>query len=159
MSSRLFEARFWAKVQKTDSCWLWTAAKNRFGYGRFMLNGKVVRAHRVAWTLAYGQIPEGAGFHGTCVLHLCDNPMCVNPSHLVLGTQGENCRDMASKGRAWNPTADACRATTQCPAGHDYSPENTYRGSSGRKCKICVRARATAYYHRAVKPCRKQRNS
>lgn len=96
-----FEERFWAKVDKSGACWLWTGAKAAHGYGRVQLERtRTLRgAHRVAWELTYGTIPEGEGYHGWCVCHHCDNPSCVNPEHLFLGTQRDNVRDMVEKGR------------------------------------------------------------
>jgi hypothetical protein len=89
------DERFWAKVNKTDGCWIWTAAKTRGGYGNFGLGSKrYVRAHRLAWELTYGSIPAGM-----FVCHRCDNPPCVNPSHLFLGTSSDNLRDCVAKGR------------------------------------------------------------
>lgn len=87
--------RFWAKVQKTDTCWLWTASANLRGYGWIGVNGRLRRATRVAWELQIGEIP--AGLH---VLHTCDNPRCVRQDHLWLGNHVDNMRDMAQKGRA-----------------------------------------------------------
>ena len=92
--------RFWDKVDKSGKCWEWTACKFKSGHGGFRVNGKTVRAHRVAWELTNGPVPDGDGFHGTCVCHSCDNPSCVNPAHLFLGTQGDNMNDKTDKGRA-----------------------------------------------------------
>lgn len=88
--------RFWIKVRKTRTCWLWRRAKSAHGYGQFhyFMGHKQIAAHRVSWLLAYGEIPEGM-----CVLHDCDNPVCVNPNHLFLGTQKDNIHDMQYKGR------------------------------------------------------------
>jgi hypothetical protein len=86
--------RFWPKVDKSGDCWVWTASKNDRGYGHFGRGGRTVSAHRVAWELARGPIPEGLW-----VLHKCDNPPCVNPAHLFLGTPGDNARDREAKGR------------------------------------------------------------
>lgn len=85
--------RFWAKVHKTERCWLWQGAK-AWGYGKIYVEGHVIRAHRVAWEMTHGPIPEGL-----LVLHECDTPACVNPSHLRLGTQRENISDCRSRGR------------------------------------------------------------
>lgn len=91
-------ARFWARVDRSGECWLWTSETNRFGYGRFMLwhDGMRTRilAHRLALKL-YGV----ALADDQVVMHTCDNPPCVNPSHLSVGTQLENIRDARDKGR------------------------------------------------------------
>lgn len=94
--------RFWSKVDRgggPDACWLWTAHKTRGGYGQLRVDGHQATAHRVSWELAHGPIPPGHGYHGTCVLHRCDNPPCCNPSHLFLGTNADNMADMKAKGR------------------------------------------------------------
>lgn len=105
------EDRFWAKVNKDGPtpthvdylgpCWVWTAATNRGGYGVFGIIRTVNNlAHRVAWQLEHGGIPEGM-----CVCHHCDNPPCVRPDHMYLGTLIENNEDMARKGRQKLPPA------------------------------------------------------
>jgi hypothetical protein len=90
--------RFEDKFTKSDGCWEWEAAKNRLGYGHFRLDGKTQLAHRIAYQLYVGEIPEGM-----CVCHHCDNRKCVNPEHLFLGTQADNVRDCGNKGRRVYP--------------------------------------------------------
>ena len=82
-----------------SACWEWTAAKFKRGYGQFGLFRKTLQAHRVSWIIANGAIPKAAGHHGICVCHRCDNPSCVNPGHLFLGTHTDNMRDMEAKDR------------------------------------------------------------
>ncbi len=87
--------RFWEKVQKTDKCWEWTASLGSRGYGQFMVStGNITKAHRMAWKLTYGEIPDKME-----VLHNCDNPICCRPDHLFLGTQIDNINDMVRKKR------------------------------------------------------------
>lgn len=88
--------RFWEKVDKSGECWLWIGAKSSpWLYGNLLISGRKYRlAHRISWELTYGSIPDGL-----CVLHHCDNPSCVRPSHLWLGTQLDNSKDCIAKGR------------------------------------------------------------
>ena len=97
--------RFWPKVNKRgpDECWEWTASTIAGGYGHMGVNGKIVLAHRVSYELHNGPIPSGDGYHGTCVLHKCDNPKCVNPKHLFLGSNADNMADRELKGRGATP--------------------------------------------------------
>lgn len=94
------EGRFWTKVQQGDGCWEWQASR-RLGYGRFWLNGRFVAAHRFAWEQENGSVPEGLE-----VCHRCDNPPCVRPDHLFLGTTQENINDMVAKGRHRGPIGE-----------------------------------------------------
>ena len=90
-----FEQRFWAKVLKTPSCWLWQGATAGRGYGVFGTNRDgLMYAHRFSYELHCGPIGDGL-----VILHTCDTPNCVNPVHLVAGTQRENVLDMIKKGR------------------------------------------------------------
>jgi len=85
--------------EPNTGCWLWTASLSGGGYGSFRVGEKKLYAHRVAYDLYKGPIPEGDGYHGTCVCHTCDTPECVNPEHLFLGTHTDNMRDRSAKGR------------------------------------------------------------
>lgn len=92
--SKAIEDRFWAKVDRGGECWLWTAGRDSSGYGSLRTGHTKVSAHRLSWQLHHGQIPPGQN-----VLHRCDNPRCVRPDHLFLGTQADNVADMVAKGR------------------------------------------------------------
>lgn len=88
-------AEFWKKVDKSGDCWVWTSGKNQGGYGIFHVNGGVVMATHYSLLLAMGEKPK-APFYA---LHRCDNPPCVNPAHLFVGTKLDNKRDQMAKGR------------------------------------------------------------
>lgn len=127
------EERFWLKVQKTDpeSCWWWTGGKTKLGYGMiwdYDRKGHSM-AHRVAWELHHGPIPDGLHID-----HLCRHPSCVNPAHLEPVTRAENARRGLAPllGFAHN------RAKTACSQGHMFTPENTYLYKDGR-VRVCRR--------------------
>jgi hypothetical protein len=106
------EDRFWSKVLKTDTCWLWQRQLNNKGYGCFYFshsgNRRNMYAHRMSWIMANGPIPAGLN-----VLHICDTPACVNPSHLRLGSQADNISDCKSKGRFADTRAHGAKLSEQ----------------------------------------------
>ncbi len=127
--------RFWAKVNKTETCWLWTGAHTPLGYGRFSVGQhRLVCAHRWAYEAVLGPIPEGL-----VIDHLCRVPACVNPSHLEpVTTRINNLRGIGY-------TAQRA-AQTQCVNGHDFTVENTYvRPNRTRDCRRCRAARMQSY--------------
>ncbi len=117
-------------VPFTD-CWLWSASTSgtRVKYGMFGLGRKVYKAHRVAWWIHRGEIPEGKHID-----HLCCMPICVNPSHLEPVSQRENNARTNERGRNGNI------AKTRCPQGHEYTESTTYLNNGRRVCNICMRA-------------------
>lgn len=121
--------RFWLKTRWNpwNGCLEWTAGKYATGYGKFHVKRVATGAHRVAWTLANGQIPDGL-----LVCHRCDNPPCLNVDHLFLGTHADNHADMEAKGRGqW-------QGRTHCPNGHPFAPDNLLAAKRNRKlCKVC----------------------
>lgn len=88
------ETRFWAKVCKSDGCWNWQAAVNEKGYGVFAIGKFTFKAHRLSYLFCCGEFDDGL-----CLLHSCDNPKCVKPSHLKIGDRNDNNQDMKAKGR------------------------------------------------------------
>ena len=128
------EERFWAKVRKTAGCWVWTGAKISSGYGEMSVKGKPQYAHRLAYELLVGPIPDGL-----VIDHLCRNTSCVNPAHLEVVTERVNIL------RGSGATAVHARAT-HCPQGHPYDEANTYRSKGHRKCRTCALAREKVAY-------------
>lgn len=125
------EQRFWSKVRMApgDGCFAWLGGQDgRRGYGKFWFSPtqRSMFAHRAAWVLMNGAIPDG--LH---VLHRCDNPICVRPDHLFLGTPTDNLHDAITKGR---------HSRRHCVHGHAYEPGNVAINCRGsRMCIICLR--------------------
>lgn len=100
-------SRFWARVEKTPTCWLWSGTGHHNGYARTNFLRRPVLVHRLSWELHFGQIPAASEHHGTaCVLHRCDVRLCVNPAHLFLGSIADNVADMIRKGRRVRVTGE-----------------------------------------------------
>jgi hypothetical protein len=122
--------RFWSKVDKTETCWLWTASIDGDGYGWFRLYGRLERSHRIAYELLIGPIPDGLQLD-----HLCRNRGCVNPDHLEPVPLIENVM------RGEGPMAVNARKT-HCIHGHEFTDANTDRSERGhRRCVTCRRER------------------
>jgi hypothetical protein len=134
------EERFWPKVSKTPTCWLWQGALYRSGYGAFRYEGQMRVAHRFAYARLVAPIPDGLQLD-----HLCRVRHCVNPAHLEPVTARVNLL------RGEGATA-ANAAKTRCEQGHELTPENTYvvpptqaLPNGGRRCRTCKRQNDRAY--------------
>lgn len=133
---QLIKARFWSKVEPTGFCWNWTGkTSEKTGHGRFNPERtKSVAAHRFAYELLVGPIPEGLDLD-----HLCRHPPCVNPDHMDPVTNRENVL------RGFGITAMQARQT-HCVRGHEFTPENTHITKRGmRHCRTCSRARTAEW--------------
>lgn len=122
------QRRFWSLVRISDGCWEWTGALDKDGYGRHFHRTGAFKSHRYSYEISVGPIPDE--LH---VCHHCDNPACVRPDHLFLGTRSDNMRDCMRKGRAKN----VFQRAALCKSGQHALTEGN-RGPSG--CKICRRA-------------------
>ena len=127
--------RFWSKVsiKAHDECWLFSGCKDQDGYGKFKSSGKMYAAHRVAFIIFHGI--DKLDSVKDCVLHTCDNPPCVNPSHLWSGDQASNIKDRNLKGRTRNGWTGLCKN------GHDMNVIGRRYTSSGkaRGCLKCYK--------------------
>lgn len=136
------EERFWSKVNKQlGACWLWVAATDRDGYGVFRVSaGRMAAAHRYAYELAHGAVPQGLQLD-----HLCRVRSCVNPAHLEPVTSGENQR------RSPIALATINAAKSACVSGHLFDEANTGRSATGRNqrwCRTCKREKRRAFVER-----------
>jgi len=114
-------AAFWARVKKTDGCWVWSGGMSGCGYGQMPMKMRDRKAHRFSWRIHNGPIPRGL-----FVLHKCDNPPCVNPDHLFLGTNLDNAKDRAQKGRSAFGDRN----------GRHTHPEKVLRGEASPQSKL-----------------------
>lgn len=133
------EIRFWNKVEKTETCWIWKASDQGNGYGQFWTGKRVMVAHKFLYELMKGPVPIGLVLD-----HLCRNRRCVNPDHLEIVTFKENLlRGKFADGRF--------RRSNFCKNGHEYTVENTWRYPLGKKCRICNKEQATKFRSRQPK--------
>jgi len=120
-----------AKKDENSGCWLWQKSVTRGGYGQQGYKMYNYSAHRLSWIFSVGPIPKGLA-----VCHKCDNPLCINPEHLFLGTQKDNVQDMMKKGR------HGARPKKNCVAGHTMEGYNVYVDPRGRRsCRACQNRR------------------
>jgi hypothetical protein len=140
--------RFWQKVDKTQSCWLWTGTINNKGYGRLNIGRVGFYVHRLSYQITNGVIEPGM-----VVLHHCDNPRCVNPDHLSLGTQADNLADMRSKGRGF--VMSRAPMPNVCSRGKHAFPEHCrLRKNGARYCKGCHKDYGDAHYDASARHAR-----
>jgi hypothetical protein len=134
-----YEERFFQKVDKTESCWIWKGALSGRGYGSFSFNQKTMPAHRYSFLIHKGPVPDGG-----VICHSCDTPSCVNPEHLWAGTHSENTQDMFKKDRQGSSN----RKKTHCRRGHSFEEfepavyikkQGRQIGKEYRVCKECKR--------------------
>lgn len=167
------EQRFWKYVspEPNSGCWLWDGAATYTGHGKILhQSGRLILAHRLSWTMHRGEIPSGL-----LVRHKCDNPRCVNPDHLCLGTHKDNSRDAVERGRISRGTKHGLKtrgdnngsrlhperrprgenhwnfgkAKAVCKNGHPFAGDNVALTKSGKRvCRQCGRMAALAHYHR-----------
>ena len=132
--------RFNSKINKTDGCWLWAAHTDAKGYGHFAIDGANRLAHRISFEIANGYKP-------TICRHICDNPPCVNPKHLLDGTAKDNSDDRFL--RTFTPK-------THCKRGHEFTEQNTYSykrsGTEWRGCVSCRQNASKKHYQRKALP-------
>lgn len=142
------EDRLAAKTRRAENgCLLWTGSKNVWGYGQFRVGSRTdgtcrtVRAHRVAWEIANGPLPAGM-----CVLHTCDNPACVEPSHLWMGTHHDNALDRSQKGRHGKSKRGLPRGVNLLPhnKSRPYMAQVTINGA--RRCLGCFATADEAHF-------------
>ena len=133
-----------SRVEEEGGCWVYNGSRTQDGYGQFTTFGVHWRAHRYFYTYFNGDIPKGL-----LVRHTCDNPPCVLPSHLLLGTDADNNRDMMERGR-YN---GGLRPEPNCRKGHERNTENTFvnNKTGQRQCRVCRKEK--------VKQLKKQENS
>lgn len=123
---------FWSHVDVSsdqDSCWHWNGCRDRKGYGQFRWNGRNMLVHRISWEIANGPIPDGLG-----VLHHCDNPRCIRPDHLFVGTQSDNMQDCADKRRTTKGERNTRAVLTQSQVDEirrRYIPRDPINGRHG----------------------------
>lgn len=138
-TTKQVEERFWSCVEPEPNtgCWLWAGTANRRGYGRFTGRDRRMQAHRFAYELLIGPIPQGLELD-----HLCRVTCCVNPDHLEPVTHKVNVL------RGLSPTAD-CAQRVSCPRGHPYDEQNTHWRRGGRRaCKRCKHLMTAAWRRR-----------
>lgn len=128
------------RIRIVNGCWEWQRARNKAGYGNVVHNGRTWLSHRLPYMFATGQNPGEL-----LVCHRCDNPPCINPDHLYLGTYKDNASDMHNRGRNWQAVIE------NCPRSHplaDFNLVPSHLKRGGRSCWACHKANSLAYTHK-----------
>ena len=138
-----YRENFEQRVDKSAGCWVFIGSVDSAGYGLVRIKRRLKKAHRYSWEISFGKIPEGR-----LVLHRCDNPPCVRPDHLWLGSHADNSRDRDAKKRNKNSIAYFSSLKTHCPRGHRLSGNNLQPSAlkrGARSCRICRNMQARNY--------------
>lgn len=134
MPAKLTPEKFWSMCEKREnSCWEWTRCLHKDGYGQLSYHRKFWLAHRLAWHLARGPIPKGI-----CVCHKCDNPKCINPDHLFIGSHAENMSDMKNKGRRKNINSGELNGRAKISASDAAEIRNKYQSGKTRQVDLAA---------------------
>lgn len=129
-------------IDDETGCWNWLAGKDKNGYGKIVINKRHLMVHRASYYYFVGPFEQDK-----LICHKCDNPSCINPDHLFIGTWLSNMQDKVNKGRLRNQNMDK----THCKRGHEFTEENTKIKSKGRRtCVICYKERYTSRNKRVL---------
>ncbi|WP_405470627.1 HNH endonuclease signature motif containing protein [Morganella morganii] len=140
LKAEISKKNFLNRYKKVGECWEWTGTIGSYGYGMVGVNGKRIPAHRYMYEIAKGEIPKGA-----VIMHSCDNPACINPDHLSVGTHTDNMRDMVNKGRHNHkvPRSEYSKIATSCKSNKELAEKYNVSERNVRRIKLLMRTGIT----------------